>query len=89
MKIVVALDALPWEAFNIAVTDAEGKESRVSAKSSAVLAGFLPLYWSEEIGKAARPNAQFQEIEVADDWHPMIEALRKSAEVETTEKSAE
>ena len=89
MKVVVALDALPWEAFKIGVTNAEGEQGHVQARSTASMAGFLPIYWSEEAGKAARPNAQFQEIEVADDWHPMIEALRKSAEAATEEKSAE
>lgn len=83
MKIVVALEALPWESFKIGVKDAEGNEGSVQAHSTASLAGFLPIYWSEAAAKAALPHATVQEIEVADDWHPMLEVMRKAA-VEAT-----
>ena len=80
MKIYVALEALPWESFTVEAVDAEGVQSIVTAHSTDTLAGYLPVFWSEEAAKTVFPNAQIQEVEIADDWHPRSAAQEKSAE---------
>jgi hypothetical protein len=86
MKVYVALDALPWESFKIEATGADGQKGTVQAKSSASMAGYLPVFWSEAAAKAALPHASVQELDIADDWHPMINALR-SASLTATESA--
>ena len=89
MKVYVALKALPWESFKIEATGADGQKGTVQAKSSAVMAGYLPVFWSEEAANTVLPNASFQELELEDDWHPMINALRPVTLTATESESAE
>lgn len=72
MQVYIALEALPWESFSVEASDDEGRAAKVQARSSASMAGFLPLYWSEAAAKAALPNAAVQAIDVPDDWHPFV-----------------
>ena len=80
MTVYLALEALPWEVFGINIADEKGTPGRVTAKSNASMAGFLPLYWSESAARAALPNSNIQSIEVPDNWHPMLKAMHSAAE---------
>lgn len=81
MNIYVCLNALPWEEFKITIPDPTdaSKTVQIQANSSAINAGFLPLFWSEEQAKATFPGHVIQVAEVPDDWHPMLNRMREEA----------
>jgi hypothetical protein len=85
MQVYIALEALPWESFSVEASDDEGRAAQVQARSTASMAGFLPIYWSEAAAKAALPHAKVQEIDVPDDWHPFV----RSGSFAPAEPSAE
>ncbi len=69
MRVYVLMHPLPWEQFHMTVTDAEGNPVKVSAKSDATSAGFLPIFWNKEDAERLFPGVTIQEAEVDDNWH--------------------
>lgn len=87
MKIYVAMNALPWEKFTIAVPDPtkdDGSLVQVKAASSPTRAGFLPIFWRKEDALKAFPDATVAEAEVPDDWHPMLNQMQDAAKNQST-----